>query len=81
MPRMPKIYTFNACMVGVQGDCVVMLRPPQPGALLSKEQALQLAAWIVCLADMPAEDEDPEYKRPAHGRTRFLEILEAVELT
>lgn len=40
--------TTNDCFVGVQGDSIVFLRSPNK---LSKQRALVLAAWIVCLAD------------------------------
>ena len=41
-------------MVAVKGDQIVLLRPM---AVLTKEQALQLAAWLVALSDK--EDEFP----------------------
>lgn len=43
------IDTMNKFMVGVQGDSIVMLRPPR-GAI-SKKDALVFAAWIATLAD------------------------------
>jgi hypothetical protein len=82
MPRMAEIETFNEFMVAVPAaGGISLIRPPQAGERLTKERALRLAAWLVALADGPAEDEDPNYQRPAHGRTRFTEILEAVEAT
>lgn len=47
--------TFNRCGVGMRGERVVILRFR---AELSKREAVNLAAWIVALAD-----EDEEFKR------------------
>jgi hypothetical protein len=80
MPRMPQIETFNRYFVGLRGDDSIVIGRPPAGSI-TKEHALTLAAWLVALADGPAEDEDPNYRRAAHGRTRFTEILEAVEAT
>lgn len=40
--------TFNKYMVGVQGENIVVLNPPDK---MTKEEALTFAAWIVTLAD------------------------------
>lgn len=42
----------NICLVGVQGETVVIMRPKQR---LTKEEALNLAAWIVALSDPAGE--------------------------
>ena len=40
---------MNKFFVGIQGDTIVLLKPvPQK---LTKEEALNLAAWLVALAD------------------------------
>jgi hypothetical protein len=39
----------NSFLVAVQGDNIVMFNPPR--GPISKEQALNLAAWLVALAD------------------------------
>ena len=41
--------TSNKFMVGVSGAHIVMLRPPRGS--ITKEDALNLAAWLVALAD------------------------------
>lgn len=53
----------NRCMVGVQGETVVLLRA-SAAQCMTKRQALELAAWLVSLAD-------------DHGE--FPAILEAVK--
>ena len=58
-----EIDTTNRFFVGVQGDAVVLLRPVQR---LSKDDALNLAAYLVALTDMNNE---------------FPAILEAVRNT
>lgn len=44
---------FNKWGVGVQGDKIVILLPPQR---LSKDAALTFAAWIVALAEGGTEE-------------------------
>lgn len=39
----------NNHAVGIQGEMIGMLIPPS--GLMSKNEALILAAWLVCLAD------------------------------
>lgn len=41
--------TQNKFMVGQQGDRVVILRPPVPGAALKREDAQLLAAWLIVI--------------------------------
>ena len=48
---MPK----NIFAVGALGDKVAILRPPP--SYLSKEEALNLAAWLVALSTMDSEKE------------------------
>lgn len=43
------IDTTNKFMVSLHGDGIVMLR--RPASQLSKAEALNLAAWLVALAD------------------------------
>ena len=47
--------TMNKCFVAVMGDNLVIGRIPHP---LAKEDALNLAAWLVALA---AEDVDRDF--------------------
>lgn len=54
----------NTYMVGVSGANIIMLRPPRGS--MSKSDALNLAAWIVALAD---------------DHSKFPEILSAVQNT
>ena len=58
-----KIETFNAHMVAVNGQGIVILNPPRYP--MSQDDALLLAAWLVSLAD-PGDD-------------KFHAILEAVQ--
>jgi hypothetical protein len=62
---MNEIDTANEFMVACQGDKVVIMNPPR--GLLSQDEALVLAAWLVALSF--AE------------RSRFDEVLNAVENT
>jgi len=57
-----KMEVNNKYCVGVQGDSLTILLPPR---LLSKSDALLLAAWLVTLA----EQEEGE----------FQQVLEAVQ--
>lgn len=59
--------TTNRFMVGGVGDEILILAPPMAGLPISRELALNLAAWLVALADF--EDD------------RFPEVLEAVRST
>lgn len=58
--------TSNKFMVGVSGAHIVMLRPPRGS--ITKDDALNLAAWLVALAD-----DTPPHK--------FLSVMEAVQNT
>lgn len=49
--------TTNKHLVGVQGDNIIILRPPR--GPISKADALMIAAWIVTLAD----DDDTEFSK------------------
>jgi hypothetical protein len=40
--------TTNICAVAINGDKIIILRPL---SVLTKEQALQLAAYLVAMAD------------------------------
>ena len=59
-----ELETGNKYMVGVSGGRIVMLRPPRGS--FSNEDALNLAAWLVALADLDG---------------KFPAILEAVQNT
>lgn len=48
MSELDTIDASNKFFVGVQGDNIVILRPCQQ---MSKADAINLAAWLVCLAD------------------------------
>jgi hypothetical protein len=43
--------TSNQFAVGARGEYVVILRPPNTWAALSKAEAINLAAWLAVLAD------------------------------
>lgn len=58
-----EIDTLNKFVVGLQGDKIGMLAPPR--WLMTKDEALTLAAWLVTAADYRGE--------------RFKQILEAVQ--
>lgn len=60
------IDTTNKFMVGVRVDKIIIMMPPRRE--LSKADALNLAAWLVTLAD----DEPPH---------KFLSIVEAIQNT
>ena len=47
------IETFNKSMVGVRGDHIVS---PLRGFELTRDEALNMAAWIVVLADPVGDD-------------------------
>lgn len=60
----------NMFMVGARTDnTYCLLAPPLPGRILSKNEALNLAAWLVACADDSENHKD------------FHEVLEAVEST
>ena len=65
MDPLPPIDTTNRFAVSAFGDGVAILNPPAAGEPLTRADALNLAAWLVALAD-PLEDE-------------FAAVLEAVE--
>lgn len=46
---MKKIDTTNHFLVGVRGDGLIVVN--QPVGVISRERALNLAAWLVALAD------------------------------
>lgn len=58
--------TANRFLVCAQGDTLVLLRSPQR---ISKDEALNLAAWLVALADKSVDHES------------FKQLLDAVEST
>lgn len=49
MEKIEDLDTFNRWGVGVHGDKIGMLMPPR--GLMTKDEALLLAAWLVTLAD------------------------------
>lgn len=51
--------TFNKFAVGVQGDKITVFNIVGP-ARISKDEALNLAAWLVSLAD-PVGDQFPKW--------------------
>lgn len=57
---------FNRHGVGAMGERIVIMMPPREP--MERDQALQLAAWIVSLADTT-------------GGARFDEILQQVQNT
>ena len=60
--------TTNKFLVGLHGnDLVLMRRVPQR---LSVDDAMNLAAWLVALADMPEEGGE--------GGSKFQKLLAAV---
>lgn len=63
MEMSKEIDTTNRHVVGIQGDYIGMLIPPR--GLMTTDEALTLAAWLVTLADYRGE--------------RFKEILNAVQ--
>lgn len=60
--------TFNYGMVGVQGDSLVVMQPLRLQRM-TKPQALQVAAWLVALAD------------DSEGHAEFQKLLAAVMAT
>ena len=65
--RSTTIDTSNRFVVGgnALGE-LVLHAPPRPGVLISEEDALNLAAWLVAIVGQ---------------HDRFLEVLEAIEST
>lgn len=53
MKTLDDISSMNEFMVGVQGDHILIMRPPTTP--LTRERALNLAAWLVTLADQDDE--------------------------
>jgi hypothetical protein len=68
-----QIETANLCMVSFAGmggePGIMMLYPPIPGRPFTKDQALNLAAWLVAIADHSPDHAD------------FKAVLSAVEST
>lgn len=62
---MDEIETFNKFFVGATSNGIRLMRPPT--GELSHDDALNLAAWLVAVADP--------------GGERFAEVLAAVEST
>jgi len=50
----------NQFLVGAAGPCVVVLNPPTSG--ITRTQALNLAAWLVAIADA-LDDEGPSFEQ------------------
>lgn len=48
--------TFNKFAVGCYQDQIVIAVPPKRAEPLSKDDALNLAAWLVVMADLTSED-------------------------
>jgi hypothetical protein len=46
----------NRYRVGRAGDLVALMRPPYAGDVMSREEALLLAAWLIVMVD-PAEGD------------------------
>ena len=65
---MEEIDTSNNYLVAVTGGGICLLAPPRPMAILSGDEALRLAAWLVCLAETQTE-------------TKFADVLEAIQST
>lgn len=61
---MEKIDTLNKFMVGAQGHDVVIANPPS--GPMSADEALALAAWLACMAEI-------------HTETKFEDVLNAVQ--
>ena len=47
---------FNKWLIGSQGDMIVVGRP-MAAARMSKEEALELAAWLVAIASDNIEED------------------------
>lgn len=58
--------TFNMFFVSARGDQILIMNPAN---VLTKPQALNLAAWLVAMADQTMDHED------------FLKVLNAIEST
>lgn len=52
----PAVDTANHFLVGAQGETLVILNPP--GRPITRREALNLAAWLVVLADVVQPDPD-----------------------
>lgn len=61
-----EIETMNDHLIGMRGDLITVMVPPQ---VMSIEEGLRFAAWIVAMAD------------PSPGHSRFEMVLRAVERT
>ena len=69
---MPEINTSNDQLVGVQGGKIVIMLPRR---VMTPQEALRHAAWLVCLASGQIEMEGDE------ATNNFLEIWKAVAET
>lgn len=63
-----EIDTFNKFMVAAHGDGIILLNGPRPGTLLSMQDALLLAAYLVALTESSEKG----------GRETFDKVYEAV---
>lgn len=59
--------TGNKYLIALKGDDLIFINPPMRGQVISKQDALLLAAWLVAMA----EGEEGEFQR----------VLEAVQNT
>lgn len=50
---------LNRHMVGINGQGIVVLLPPRSSQVLTRQEALEFAAWLVVLAD-PLGEEFPK---------------------
>lgn len=58
----------NIHMVAARGKSITLMRPPRPAEILSADAALELAAWLVALAEI-------------HATRKFDEVLVEVQNT
>lgn len=65
--------TTNFCAVGVQGDLVRILAPR---STLTRDEAIRLAAWLTCMADVL--ETQPVADRP-HTIEEVKEAVRAIE--
>jgi hypothetical protein len=54
-----EINTSNLFMVGMVGDGYVLMKPPRPGEQFTPAEALNLAAYLVAMA----EEEEGEFQK------------------
>lgn len=50
--------TSNRFFVGATGDHISILMPPPPQGVITRQEALNLAAWLVAIADIDDEFDD-----------------------